>query len=121
MVYRSRSEVCGACPLKEQCVSPSKTYRRLKRWDHEAVMERHRQRMAEGDGVMRRRGSVVEHPFGTLTSWAGIHYFLMRGLDKCRGELNLMTLCYNFKRVLTEVNVPTFIAYCQARIVRSRG
>jgi len=121
LVYRSRSEVCGACPLKEQCVSPSKTYRRLKRWDHEAVMERHRQRMAEGDGVMRRRGSVVEHPFGTLKSWAGIHYFLMRGLDKCRGELNLMTLCYNFKRVLTEVNVPTFIAYCQARIVRSRG
>ena len=27
LVYRSRSEVCGACPLKEQCVSPSKTYR----------------------------------------------------------------------------------------------
>jgi len=121
LVYRSRAKVCGACPLKEQCVSPSKTYRRLMRWDHEAVMERHRQRMAEGDGVMRRRGSVVEHPLGTLTSWAGIHYFLMRGLAKCRGELNLMTLCYHFKRMLTAINVPTFIAYCQARMVRSRG
>ncbi len=45
----------------------------------------------------------------------------MRGLAKCRGELKLMTLCYNFKRMLTAVNVPTFIAYCQARMVGSRG
>ena len=45
----------------------------------------------------------------------------MRGLAKCRGELNLMTLCYNFKRVLTEIKVQAFIAYCQARMVVQGG
>ena len=115
LIYRSSTKVCGACPLKEQCLPPSKTYRCISRWEHEAVMDRHRQRMATGEGVMQQRGSLVEHPFGTLKCWAGINYFLMRGLSKCRGELNLMTLCYNFKRVLNEIGVGAFTAYCRAR------
>ena len=78
-------------------------------------MDRHRQRMAEGEGVMHQRGSLVEHSFGTLKYWAGINYFLMRGLAKCRGELNLMTFCYNFKRVMDEIGVGAFVSYCQAR------
>ena len=64
---------------------------------------------------MRRRGAMVEHPFGTLKRWAGLDYFLMRGLEKCRGEWNLMTLCYNFKREMNDVEIDDFIAYCQAR------
>ena len=60
------TKVCGACPRKEHCLPPSKTYQRLVRWEHEAVMDRHRQRMATDKGVMRQRGSLVEHPFGTL-------------------------------------------------------
>ncbi len=57
--------------------------------------------MAADKGVvMGLRGSLVEHPFGTLKVWAGVHHFLMRGLAKCRSEFNLMALCYNFKRVL---------------------
>ncbi len=84
-------------------------------------MDRHRQRMAKSEGVMRQRGSLVEHPFGTLKCWAGINYFLMRGLAKCRGEFNLMTLCYNFKRVLNEIGVGVFIAYCQARMAVQGG
>ncbi len=115
LTYRLSAKVCGACPRKEHCLAPSKTYRLIRRWEHEAVMDRHRQRMAKGAGVMRQRGSLVEHPFGTLKCWAGINYFLMRGLAKCRGELNLMTLCYNFKRVLNEIGVGAFVAYCRAR------
>ncbi len=121
LTYRSSTKVCGACSLKEHCLPPSETYRRLRRWEHEAVMDRHRQRMASGEGVMRQRGSLVEHPFGTLKCWAGINYFLMRGLAKCRAELNLMTMCYNFKRVLNDIGVGFFIAYCQARMVVQGG
>ncbi len=33
--------------------------------------------MARNTGeVMGLRGSLVEHPFGTLKVWAGVHYFL---------------------------------------------
>ena len=55
-------------------------------------MVRHHRRMATADGVMRQRGALVEHPLGTLKWWAEINFFLMRGLVKCRGELNLITL-----------------------------
>jgi len=50
-----------------------------------------------------------------LKSWAEIHHFLMRSLARCRGEFNLMTLCYNFKRVLKEIGVGAFVAYCRVR------
>lgn len=115
LIYQSRTKVCRACPLASRCLSPKGSFRQPGRWEHEAVMDRHRARMAKGRKVMRLRGALVEHPFGTLKRWAGFEYFLMRGLVKCRGEWNLMTLCYNFERVLNEVNMDDFIAYCQAR------
>ena len=79
-------------------------------------MDRHRERMTRDNGViMSKRGSLVEHPFGTLKVWAGVHHLLMRGLAKCRGEFSLMTLCYNFRRVLKEIGVGALVAYCHAR------
>lgn len=53
--------------------------------------------------------AVAEHPFGTLKSRAGWNHFLMRGLDKVRGEWSLMALAYNFTRVLTILGVRAFI------------
>ena len=79
-------------------------------------MDRHRERMAEDKGeVMGLRGSLVEHPFGTLKVWAGVHHFLMRGLATSRGAFNLMVLCSNFRRVLKEIGVEAFVAYCRHR------
>ena len=75
-------------------------------------MDRHRQRMTDSAGKMQTRGALVEHPFGTLKRWAGMNHFLMHGLAKCRGEFSLMTLCYNFNRVLNIVGVEAVMAYC---------
>ncbi len=58
-----------------------------------------------------QRGGLVEHPFDTLKHCAGLH-FLMRGLEKCRGEFNLMALFYNFTRVLNLLGVSAFRDYC---------
>lgn len=116
LLYRSDTRVCKCCPLASRCLSGERSYRPIHRWEHEDVMDRHRQRMADDNGeVMDLRGSLVEHPFGTLKVWAGVHHFLMRGLAKCRGEFSLMTLCYNFKRVLKEIGVGAFVAYCRVR------
>ena len=115
LVYRAGTRVCGVCPLASRCLSPSVSGRQLFRWEGEYVVDRHRARMAKGGDVMRRRGALVEHPFGTLKRWAGLDFFLMRGLAKCRAELNLMVLGYNFRRMLKEVGMAVFMAYCQAR------
>jgi hypothetical protein len=79
------------------------------------VVERHKQRMAQKPSIMKQRGSLVEHPFGTLKSRAGIHHFLMRGLEKCRGEFSLMTLAYNFTRVLNILGIDKLRDYCIQR------
>lgn len=116
LIYRSDTKVCRTCPLASRCIPRTGFSRKIERWEHADVIDRHRHRMAEDNGaIMSRRGSLVEHPFGTLKVWAGLHHFLMRGLAKCRGEFNLMTLCYNFRRVVKEIGVGAFVGYCRAR------
>ncbi len=116
LVYCSDAKVCGFCPLASRCLPPSDYSRRVTRWEHADVIDHHRERMVEDKSrVMGLRGSLVEYPFGTLKVWAGVHHFLMRGLAKCHGEFNLMVLCYNIRRVLKEIGVEDFIAYCRHR------
>jgi transposase len=110
--YLSRTTICGACPLKARCLAPKAAYRSIARWEHEDVIERHRERMQSAEAVelMRRRSAIVEHPFGTLKCRAGYRHFLLRSFDKVRGEWSLMALCYNFTRVLNILGFERFIA-----------
>ena len=110
--YRSAREDCDGCAVRERCLAAKCRTREVDRWEHAEVMDRHRERMAESGSIMRRRGALVEHPFGTLKRWGGMDHFLMRGLDKCRGELSLMVLGYNFKRVLNIIGAQAFREYC---------
>jgi hypothetical protein len=71
--------------------------------------------MNEAAGRMRRRGAIVEHPFGTLKCRAGYRHFLVRGFNKVRGEWSLMALCYNFSRVLAIIGLDDLIAYFAKR------
>jgi transposase len=112
--YASRRSVCRGCGLRSKCLSAKGRRRVIERWEHEAVIERHRARMAGADEVMRHRKELAEHPFGTLKCRAGYRHFLVRGLAKVRGELGLMVLCYNFTRVLNIVGLEKLIAWLAA-------
>jgi hypothetical protein len=117
--YVSRKADCDACPLRSRCVSAKTPTRTVYRWEHEAVLERHRARMKDADAQMRRRAALAEHPFGTLKCRAGYRHFLVRGFNKVRGEWSLMALCYNFSRVLKIVGLDNLIAYLAKRASRS--
>jgi hypothetical protein len=123
--YLGSKATCGACRLKASCLSSKAEYRSVSRWEHEAVLERLRQRMAsEGAAqLMRRRSAIVEHPFGTLKCRAGYQHFLVRGFNKVRGEWSLMALCYNFTRMLNILGFDRCIAYMaeNARFARESG
>lgn len=71
--------------------------------------------MKNGGEILKKRASIVEHLFGTLKFRAGMHHFLMRGLEKCRGEFSLMTLSYNFTRVLNIIGLDAFREHCAQR------
>ena len=109
--YMSRKTTCDACPLRKRCVSDKTPTRTVYRWVHEDVIERHRARMEQAGAIMRRRSGLAEHPFGTLKCRAGYRHFLVRGLNKVRGEWSLMALCYNFSRVLNIIGFDRFIAH----------
>jgi len=114
--YISQAATCAECPLRTHCL-PAKTPRReVARWEHEAVIEAHRARMAQaGRAMMRTRAALVEHPFGTLKLWCGWRHFLVRGLAKVQAEMSLLMLSYNFKRVLTILGLEAWRAYCLHR------
>ena len=45
----------------------------------------------------------------------GWDHFLVRGLNKVSGEFSLMTLCYNFTRVINILGLDSFREYCEQR------
>ena len=111
--YVSRKAACDACPLRGRCVTDERPTREILRWEHEAVLDRHRLRMQAADAaaMMRRRKALAEHPFGTLKCRAGYRHFLVRGFDKVRGEWSLMALCYNFTRLMSILGFDRVMAH----------
>jgi transposase len=113
--YVSRRSVCKACHLRKQCLSQKSGIRTIYRWQHEAIIERHRARMKDASALMRQRACLVEHPFGTLKCRAGYRHFLVRGFANVRGEWSLMALCYNLARVLNILGFDGFVAFLASR------
>lgn len=93
------SSACPACPMKAQCTTSE--YRRIRRWEHEEVMDKVQQRLDRMPDAMTVRKRTVEHVFGTLKHWMGWTHFLTRGMQNVATEMSLSVLAYNFKRVLS--------------------
>ncbi len=53
----------------------------------------------EGRRIYAKRKHTVEPVFGIIKSVMGFREFLLRGLDRVRGEWNLVCLAYNVKRL----------------------
>ncbi|MBI3772955.1 MAG: transposase, partial [Gammaproteobacteria bacterium] len=98
--YASLKSDCRHCTIREQCLSPKSKNRRISRGEHEEVLAAHLEYMVKHPGIMRQRSASGEHPFGTLKRRAGWDHFLLRGLNKVRGEWSLMAWAYNFTRVM---------------------
>jgi transposase len=97
-LHRYWSSACPRCPLKARCTPGD--YRRVTRWEHEAILETMQRRLDRQPQAMTLRRRTIEHVFGTLKQWMGSTHFLMRGLKHVATEMSLHVLAYNFKRVI---------------------
>ena len=97
-IHKYWPSACPKCPIKAQC-TPSQ-YRRIARWEHEAVVEAMQDRLERQPDAMRLRRQTVEHPFGTLKAWMGSTHFLTKRLPRVSTEMSLHVLAYNLKRVI---------------------
>jgi len=59
----------------------------------------HRLQTQEGRKLYALRKHTPEPVFGIIKAALGFRQFLLRGLDKVRGEWNLVTMAYNLKRL----------------------
>ena len=103
---------CADCALKQQCTSGKE--RRIKRWEHEAVIDAMQERLDHRPDAMRIRRATVEHPFGTLKAWMGATHFRTRTLEKVKTEMSLHVLAYNLKRVIAMLGPQSLIEAIQA-------
>jgi transposase len=97
-LYTYYASCCPTCTFKAQC-TPGKE-RRIRRWEHEDVLEAMQERLDTAQDAMLIRKQTVEHPFGTIKSWMGATHFLSRSLERVSTEMSLHVLAYNLKRMI---------------------
>jgi transposase len=90
-------KACPTCPLKSQCTTAK--LRRVRRWEHEGMVEAMTARMEAIDAMAVRR-ETAEHPFSTIKAWMGATHFLCKGLKAVRTEMSLHVLAYNLRRIM---------------------
>ena len=102
------ADICQDCRLKAQCTTGPQ--RRIKRWEHQAVLETMQQRLDQAPDAMAVRRQTVEHPFGTIKAWMGATHFLTRTLRRVSTEMSLHVLAYNLKRVMQVLGAKPLMA-----------
>ena len=96
-------KACGACPSRPLCTAGKE--KRIRRWEHEAVLDEMERRLAAMPDAMAVRRCTVEHVFGTIKGWMGATHFRTRGLKNVATEASLAILAYNIKRAIAVAGV----------------
>lgn len=98
LIHCYYTTACSGCAIKAQCTTGKE--RRVRRWEHEGVIDAMQHRMDSIPGKMKQRRCTVEHVFGTLKSWMGATHFLTKRLPHVKTEMSLHVLAYNLRRVI---------------------
>ena len=104
----ANKQACRDCPIRSRCTNNS--FRSVSRMENEAVLDRMQARLAQRPDVLEQRREAAEHPFGTIKQWMNQGAFLMRGLQKVRGEFSLTAIAYNLRRVLNIIGFAELMA-----------
>jgi transposase len=111
-IRRYWSSACTSCSIKSQCTAGK--YRRISRWEHEAILDVVEARIEREPERMKARRNTVEHPYGTIKCWMGYTHFQMKTLERVSTEMSLHVLAYNLKRVINIIGIGVLIEGMQA-------
>jgi Transposase and inactivated derivatives len=112
VVHVYRTDGCVSCQARTQC-STSQRGRHINRWEHEAVIDRLRERLKKHPEIMIKRKAIIEHIFGTIKQVWGYGALLLRRMKNVASEVALMTLTYNIRRVLNIIGTKSLILQLQ--------
>jgi hypothetical protein len=112
LIFYRHLTACSTCDLKARC-TPEKL-RRIRRWEHEHVVEAMQARLDRMPDAMRVHRRTVEHVFGTIKDWMGRGHFRSRRLPHVGTEMSLHVLAYNLKRAIAILGAPMLIKAMRA-------
>src|SRR5258707_86827 len=112
VLHRYWTNACRTCALKAQCTKGAQ--RRIRRWEHEYVVDAVQARLDKNPDAMRTRRETVEHPFGTLNMRMVATHILMKTLPKLATEMAMYVLAYNLTRVMNIVGIKPLLAAIRA-------
>ena len=96
---------CPLCPVKASCTKAER--RIIERDKNEHFVEKNREKILSEPGKKKyqKRMHTVEPVFGNLKFNLGFRQFLLRGLNKVKGEFNLMCIAHNIRKIVSYVNL----------------
>jgi transposase len=103
-ISRYKTEKCKSCKLLKQCHREKRSHGKYKTVDRdkrERYMDEMRKKMrsTEGKEMLDLRRQTVEPVFGNLKQNLGFRRFSLRGLEKVKGEFNLMCIGHNINKL----------------------
>jgi transposase len=109
-VYRTGSKTCNACPLRDHCIPTQTVYKKVSRSEYSDTLKAYIKKMQshKAKELVKQRGSIVEHLFGSTKRALGWEHYLLRGKEKVSGENALIMFTYNFKRLLNLIGIALF-------------
>jgi len=99
--------------FKANLCTTSPRGRYVYRWEHEAVLDRLKQRLAQGADIIKHRKAIIEHVFGIIKKIWGYGALLLRRFKNVASEVALMNLAYNIKRVLNILGTRKLMLHLQ--------
>jgi transposase len=106
--YRAPVEDCAGCPDREACLGKSTSQTRsVWRVINEASRERTAARVVtpEGQTLLKRRGAIVEGPFGHMKAYGGLRRLNCRGRLTVQVRVVLAAVAWNLIK-LVEARFP---------------
>lgn len=106
--YECPKEHCRACPLNHRCVKNPHRGRRVRRSEHEELIEAHKERMAtaEAKAFYRRRKQTVELAFADTKQHRDLRTLSGFGSAIARVQTGLTVLAHNLLGVLAALRPP---------------
>jgi transposase len=100
-VYRSNTQTCQACPMKDSCVGTKYPYKQIKITGEPGEIEQHQSQFETKESIAeyRKFRRSIEKIFGHFKGNLRMRQFFTRGLRRVSGEWGLTCTAYNIVRM----------------------
>lgn len=102
VIYAAKKEDCAKCHLKEKCYkgkSKARYGRTIMFFKDKEFLEKYKVTMEKNKVLLKARKSIIEPVIGFIKCRLKFRKFLLRGLEKAKGEFTIIAVAYNLIKI----------------------